>query len=185
MKFRRFVPFVVVIPLFLNVGSLLAAGEPKLDVLKVPGEFSITAPAEGFAWSKTSSANAGGYKVESYSCINPRSRINVSIAIEYRQANDDIKIAVLKGFYNGQYMAFQNGGFTFVEEVRPILTAPVPKAVPFSIHARSQEGTDVYALNKTCFSRNIYTISAGGNSKEDAQKAMDAVIKSFREYIKK
>ncbi len=164
--------------------------EKKPALFQEKGLFSIASPAEGFSWQKIRSVtqkDATGKEVSAYvySCTKSGGTDNLVLTVELRDSKiDPIRVAALKGGFNGMYKSLEQGGFKFLSTKRPDIKTPVPDEVPFSIHAQSPDGKEIFLQSVVVFGKegkNIYTLSAFTSNRETSRKLFDAAKKSFRE----
>ena len=163
-------------------GAETKPSSEKPKVFTEKGVFSIPVPEEGFAWKKSQSMKAGNIPTDIYLCTKPESEYRTVLTVKGIEAKEDeVRVAMLKGEFNGLYNTFQKAGLKFIETKQPNVTPPIPKNVEFAFHLQNPEGKDVFVQGQTIFGKKIYTIMVMTPDKKETEKILKTLHEGFRE----
>jgi hypothetical protein len=153
-----------------------------LDVLNVPGEFSIQAPEQGYKWKQVNEQTKDGVQALFFKCLREDGSGGVVLTVQKREAHiDAYRCAALKGSYNGAANAAQKSNFTILTSEKPGLESPIPDQVPWSFNFKSSSDALLFVQAATVFGKYIYDINVTADTEEKSKAWRDRVLKSLKE----
>jgi len=128
----------VLLGLFATAG----AADDKPNVLKVDGQFAISAP-EGFAWKQTGDSLAGREASQFVaSKEGAKGRIFLAVAPMVIEG-DDKRLSNIKSYHKGIVAGVPAMGMTLVNADIPSFAPPIPARVDIPIVMKNSDGDTV------------------------------------------